>query len=849
MLPLSVEQSVRTAHSSGPWKSEKNAIKDAALQSYKALYQAGLVNDNLLPDPGKDIVPEDIRSLGDGDARASIEDVSEQRNPWRDVARAWETAEQWHLYTVRSNRDVELSFMVPMLVRGMPKMSLYWDGVRQVDIEFAKDTKSPDPEFRSLGTEHTWALLNYAFGARFQVERKPFSLQAVMKTQVPSTDGVKDIEPGETGPFSSLIRDRTDKNTPYLCGGVLPGKPDIGLVQKPYQGYENSLDSPHLILTRVSKRVDLFRKPQPSSDVPSKKPYSIVLPLSRCMVDEMPLEMYDLGRLIPSIAYQFEKHLLAEILMQKILTNVHILDLAKIVRAITASSASDELYFQDVPYEMDYQCLEFFGDTVLKLYTSVHLMAKYPMWHEGYLTELKGRIVSNSSLYAAAISIGLDQFIITKQFNGHKWRPTYVDDLLAPGIDEAAEVKRPLSSKVPADVLEALLGACFLDGGEVEALECLKTLLPRLDWQTTEHNRSLLFQRAPDVELPATLEPLEGMIGYAFRKKGLLVEAVTHASCASGSASLERLEFLGDAVLDYLVVQQLWNSDSRITFLQDGRVQPTKRHVGLHRLRTALVNADFLAFLSMELHIEQETIDLAAASNSNQYHVPPEERHTTAAFPLWKYMRHASPAIAAEQLAAVERHRALAPAIRDALSNGTHYPWALLARLQAPKFLSDMVESLLGALWIDSDSDSDSEAQEKEKHARSFLAHLGLTRVMERLLAGGVQVLHPKEELGMLADAETVLYQLSGQAAAVAEGGLVCRVLVGEREVVCVTGGVSRVEVETRAAQEAVRLLQEEKEREREAEGARDLEGRENDAGNEERDAGGVGVDIEMGNV
>jgi hypothetical protein len=31
--------------------------------------------------------------------------------------------------------------------------------------------------------------------------------------------------------------------------------------------------------------------------------------------------------------------------------------------------------------------------------------------------------------------------------------------------------------------------------------------------------------------------------------------------------------------------------------------------------------------------------------------------------------------------------------IRDALENGTQYPWELFARLRADKFLSDIIES------------------------------------------------------------------------------------------------------------------------------------------------------------
>ncbi|MDE0333371.1 MAG: ribonuclease III [Defluviicoccus sp.] len=50
---------------------------------------------------------------------------------------------------------------------------------------------------------------------------------------------------------------------------------------------------------------------------------------------------------------------------------------------------------------------------------------------------------------------------------------------------------------------------------------------------------------------PVALEEVEAALGYSFADRGLLEEALTHASAARGGRrpSLERLEFLGDRVL------------------------------------------------------------------------------------------------------------------------------------------------------------------------------------------------------------------------------------------------------------------------------------------------------------
>lgn len=90
---------------------------------------------------------------------------------------------------------------------------------------------------------------------------------------------------------------------------------------------------------------------------------------------------------------------------------------------------------------------------------------------------------------------------------------------------------------------------------------------------------------------------------------------------------------------------------------------------------------------------------------------------------------------------------------------------------------------------------------------------------------------HPKEELGVVADTERVRYEVfrvkneeAGEGRGKGEvkeeeeeeekgkGELRCRVWVGERMVVEVGQGVSGIEVETRGAEEAVRVLKEEKE-------------------------------------
>ncbi|MDX1694831.1 MAG: ribonuclease III [Ketobacteraceae bacterium] len=79
-----------------------------------------------------------------------------------------------------------------------------------------------------------------------------------------------------------------------------------------------------------------------------------------------------------------------------------------------------------------------------------------------------------------------------------------------------------------------------------------------------------------------SLGPLEKAIGYRFRDEALVAEALTHRS-ASGEHNNERLEFLGDSVLNFIIGEALF------------RKFPTAREGQLSRLRASLVKGTTLA--------------------------------------------------------------------------------------------------------------------------------------------------------------------------------------------------------------------------------------------------------------
>ena len=112
--------------------------------------------------------------------------------------------------------------------------------------------------------------------------------------------------------------------------------------------------------------------------------------------------------------------------------------------------------------------------------------------------------------------------------------------------------------------------------------------------------------------------------------------------------------------------------------------------------------------------------------------------------------------------------------------------------------MSDIVESLIGAIYIDT--------QGSLAACEAFLRHLGLMTYLQRVIDGDVALLHPKEELGQLANQSRVDYQL-GKEVKDGEKRLRCNVVIGNRNVVGVGDGLSVLEVQTRAADEACKVL------------------------------------------
>ncbi|MFT7580472.1 MAG: ribonuclease-3 [Myxococcota bacterium] len=131
-------------------------------------------------------------------------------------------------------------------------------------------------------------------------------------------------------------------------------------------------------------------------------------------------------------------------------------DRAQLREALTHPSFANE----STHHEPHYERLEFLGDAVIELGVSQLLFHRFPNVREGRLTQLRASLVNATHLAAVAEAVGISPLIrLGRGEVGHGGRDG-----------------RGMRS-ILADVVEALVGAVFLDGGFAAAMKTVDALL------------------------------------------------------------------------------------------------------------------------------------------------------------------------------------------------------------------------------------------------------------------------------------------------------------------------------------------------------------------------------------
>ncbi|KAL5572243.1 hypothetical protein UlMin_021840, partial [Ulmus minor] len=421
-----------------------------------------------------------------------------------------------------------------------------------------------------------------------------------------------------------------------------------------------------------------FEHAEGESDEAVDKTYYVFLPPELCLVHPLSGSLVRGAQRLPSIMRRVESMLLAIELKHIIKYPV---PASKILEALTAASCQETFC---------YERAELLGDAYLKWVVSRFLFLKYPQKHEGQLTRMRQQMVSNMVLYQYALSKGLQSYIQADSFAPSRWAapgvlPVYdedtkdgelslfdegkslsetvnqtdqpidglEDDELEDGeLESDSSSYRVLSSKTLADVAEALIGVYYVEGGRNAANHLMKWIGIEVEFNPDEIECPKRPSNVPESVLRSVnFDTLEKSLNIKFNDKGLLVEAITHASRpSSGVSCYQRLEFVGDAVLDHLITKHLFFT---YTNLPPGR---------LTDLRAAAVNNENFARVAV--------------------------RHS-----LHVHLRHGSSALEKQIRDFVKEAQG------ELLKPG--FNSFGLGDCKAPKVLGDIVESIAGAIFLD----------------------------------------------------------------------------------------------------------------------------------------------------
>ena len=720
VLPSSVSVNLRRASSRSRWRTERAAKKDAAFFAYSALYESGLLNENLLPlchDWHLDLDDES------GERQIGSIEIPPQIDIWSEMGING-TREEWHETVINivppeilqktGETRVWVLLTTPGRLCAMPLLSLSWAPEKVFMLKFGQSAPIPRPNGDNIKLlqDTTRLFYNSARSDRLTCCNGDF---ITLFSPCLRYEGLEDWL--QMSSKQSNANDVVGSSPTTIVRVPHPNNP-------PYIFHEWSVNEGRdtIICERLPRRRNFLAPAVPPRKGGSPLTLTGTLesrletfPAKDCTFDGLHLSLVRIGLFMPAILQHIEDFMIADRLGCGLLNRVPFSSPEHIITAICAPSANRQT---------NYQRFEFFGDSVLKFIVSCHLFASEPNWHEGFLSLKRARLVSNSNLAGAALRNDLSHYIINEPIPYHDW---------ALPVTRTARERRKVSRKMLADVVEALIGAAWMASGINAARKCINIFLPTVPSNPTSF---ALIEKPKDLDFgPA--DEIEGLIGYNFHNRALLLEALTHPSCGGHSRtdSYQRLEYLGDAILDVIIAHHM---AIRRDHLSPGRMT---------QLKAALVNARFLGFLCLDLR----SCETHRAVQTNTVGVTSETTGTRELH-LVRYMRFASSDLAVAQQLGEERYALHRDSIRQELDSGRSYPWAELLRLRPEKFYSDIIESVLGAIYLD--------AGGNPTPCVAFVDRIGLQVYMDRLIKEKIDVLHPRERVQRWAGARRITYNV-----------------------------------------------------------------------------------------
>ncbi|KIW14028.1 hypothetical protein PV08_06809 [Exophiala spinifera] len=769
-LPSSLAPDLQLFHSESTWCTQKMAKRDAAYQAYLALYRAGLVTKHLLPlETPKHEASKDHTATTDAvpDALCVVE---AQWDPWPQITEHWSSSTQMfaHRLHLEDSGDTypRMLILLPTKLASM-SFPLYITANGTVQVSIGEGEVMSGIPF-TLAQDISFYLLTSVLQRR---------LEGITKGQLPlllvPDIGIDSLErwyreTSRSIPLLDLLAEGGQVGERYLIrvrGHLSP------LILAP-EGVPSSVElfddseSMTITATKITKRLEYLL---PLTHTNLRKPLQPKrLLVQDCEVLRLHPAYGDMLLLTPSITHMLETALRSSEACRGPLSCLQVTNLDLVTEALTLPVVSAR----------NYQRLEFLGDDLLKFHASLQLYVDAPMHPESLLTADRGRLVSNSRLQRTTRELGLDQYITRGRFSAARWKA----GVQLPNNQRSISSKKRLSRKTLADVIEALIGAAHCDGiatgtSETKVISALQLFLSEVQWRSVSENLARL-EAKDDSSLFGSdaLDHVQSLMGYEFAHRSLLGEALTHSSLRPGVLSYERLEFLGDAIMDHIVKIKLFNSPLRL----DPEAMTLRRH--------ALVSNATLAFFALQASHERQTVGIHTDARTRETTTREvfEPRH------LPDYLRRISQDMDQRE-ATLKAYDEVRESILISFKDGTKFPWRELTHLRAPKSYSDVVESVLGAVFVDSKGDL--------ACCESVLGEFGFLTLLDRFaLEPGLDLIHPEEQLAKVIQGCKLITSET-------RSGWRCKVMVGDERIARARKASCAEEARCRAAQRAVDVL------------------------------------------
>ncbi|KAF4583142.1 Dicer-like protein 1 [Ophiocordyceps camponoti-floridani] len=507
---------------------------------------------------------------------------------------------------------------------------------------------------------------------------------------------------GETDDFfdQKLVMDPWDGSRKFITNGVDRSlKPSDAVPEgvpepksRAYRKSDRSIKEYSNSLAAVSRSRQRWREDQPvvraellpirrnfldedyREEVKDRRCWLILEPLR---VSPLPIGVVSMALLVPVIMFRLDSALIATeacdmLGLQSIRPSLALEAMTKDSCNNTEEHGQERMDFQ-VGMGPNYERLEFLGDAFLKMATTISLFTLLPGFNEFNYHVERMLLVCNLNLFNHAVDRDLQGYIRSKAFDRRSWYPNLP---LTRGKTPKTEVWHSLSDKSIADVCEALIGAAYVTGRDDDAVDddddakmdlavkaVTKMVRSKYHKMTAFGDYFKAFQTpawqtaAPTAAQRRALDPIQAVTGYRFRQPVLLRSAFKHPSYPYEESvpNYQRLEFLGDALLDMAVVDHLFHRF------------PDADPQSLTERKTLVVSNNFFGYLAVRLGLHRHLL-LTTSSLMGQI---------------------------GEYVAEVDEAQALADDDDDPDA------WFKMTS-PPPKALSDMVEALVGAMFIDS---------------------------------------------------------------------------------------------------------------------------------------------------